>query len=135
MSQRSHRDNESWPLALVMELDREHRSYRPKSDFLISKSSVPRLLVEVHSGPFHAQPFQPDCIRMLLQGSAVVRFANTFIEAFKPEKNFVLVAIYIDNQGEVKFYIIFQDRDYRDTNDLTSKHRVRYILCSKKFEN
>jgi hypothetical protein len=107
--------NKLWPFTIVMRCDRASvsnrlRSYIPRSDFLISKSGVPRLLVEFefNSSSDSATDMQPDCIRMLLQSSAVVRFANMFLDAFKLKKNFVLVAIYINDRGGVFLYTLFQ---------------------------
>lgn len=47
---------------------------------------------------------------MLLIGSAIVRFANTFSNVFAT-KDFVLFAIYIRNDGKVTRYALFQERN------------------------
>ena len=49
-----------------------------------------------------------DLIRMLLEGAAIVRFANTFLNAFRQAKNFVLCAIFIWNNGAATRYTLFQ---------------------------
>jgi hypothetical protein len=86
----------------------EYRSYRPKSDFSAFRSSLPRLLIEVNSTSAN-QP-QYDHIRMLLQAASVVRFANQHLEKYRTDKSYVLMAAYIDSDGEVHRYIMFQDK-------------------------
>jgi hypothetical protein len=85
------------------------RKYKPHSDFLISKSNLPRLLVEVNSTPTKEWP--PDLIRMLLMGAAVVRFANKFLDAYKNMQNFALCAMFIHDDGEVSHFTLFQDQN------------------------
>jgi hypothetical protein len=87
----------------------EPRKYNPRSDFLISHSSLPRLLVEVNSTSMNSWP--TDLIRMLTTGAFIVRFANRFSEAFCKEKNFVLCAIFIRDNGKVTRYSLFQLHD------------------------
>jgi hypothetical protein len=83
--------------------------YKPCSDFLISKSNLPRLIVEINSTPNRHQP--SDLIRVLLTGAAVVRFANNFLEAFKKEKSFVLCAVFIYDDGSATRYTLFQKQN------------------------
>jgi hypothetical protein len=83
--------------------------YKPCSDFLISKSKLPRLIVEINSTSIKHQP--PDLIRMLLSGAAVVPFANNFLKAFKEQKNFVLCAVFIYDDGGATRFILFQQQD------------------------
>ena len=83
--------------------------HTPRSDFLISKSNLPRLIVEINSTPSREWP--PDLIRMLLMGAAVVRFANNFLEAFKEQKNFVLCAAFIYDEGTATRYTLFQKQN------------------------
>jgi len=66
------------------------RKFLPRSDFLVSKSNIPRLLVEVNSNTKKRWP--EDLVRMLLSGAAIIRFANKFLDRFKAAKNFVLFA-------------------------------------------
>jgi hypothetical protein len=75
------------------------RKFRPRSDLLVSKSNLPRLLVEVNSKPKKDRP--EDLVQMLLTGAAIVRFANRFLDRFRATKNFVLCAMYVWNSGEV----------------------------------
>jgi len=91
--------------------DEGPRKYKPRSDFLISHSSLPRLLVEVNSTSVNVWP--EDLIRMLTTGAFIVRFANRFLEAFK-EKNFVLCAIFIWDNGCANRYTLFQQQIQND---------------------
>jgi len=45
---------------------------------------------------------------MLLMGAAVVRFANNFSDAFQEEKNFVLCALFIYDDGDATRFTLFQ---------------------------
>jgi hypothetical protein len=83
-------------------IEDQHRRYKPYSDLLILKSNLPRLLVEVNSTPTLDWP--PDLTRMLLQGATIVRFANEFLD----EEDFVLVAFFIDYNGSVTRYTLYQ---------------------------
>jgi hypothetical protein len=85
------------------------RKYHPRPDFLISKFKLPRLLVEINSTNVKLWP--TDLIRLLLQGAAIVRFANAFLEAFCEAKNFVLCAVFIWDDGEATRHILFQKQD------------------------
>lgn len=69
------------------------------------KFGLPRVAVEVNSNP----PDKPavDLHRLMLQGASVVRFANT-LDAYKNEKNFVFVAVFVDNTGLTDRYVLFQ---------------------------
>jgi hypothetical protein len=48
---------------------------------------------------------------MLLMGAAVVRFANKFLDAFEKEKNFVLCALFIFDNGDATRFILFQQQN------------------------
>ena len=104
--------DQQWPFYLVVERcenvqeDDRLRKYRPRNDFCISHSNLPRLLVEVNSTSSISDP--EDHTRMLLMGAFVVRFANKFVSAFQEKKDFVLCAIYIGDQGEVTRNILFE---------------------------
>jgi hypothetical protein len=109
---RPYRDNWSWPFNLITKCgttraEEQLRKFQPRSDFLISKSNLPRLLVEVNSKPKSDRP--EDLIRMLVTGAAIVRFANGFLDRFMEAKNFVLCAMYIWDNGKVTRYSLFQD--------------------------
>ncbi|KAI0245824.1 hypothetical protein BJV78DRAFT_1259964 [Lactifluus subvellereus] len=127
-----------WPFDLIMKrvavppMKEELRLYKPCSDVLVLKSTLPRLLVEVNSS--QKKEWAPDLIRMLLQGAAVVRFANTFLDAFKEKKDFVLIAIFIRDDGKAIRYTLFQRQNaravfYADKNFWlnTSVGRVKFV--------
>ncbi|RXW20231.1 hypothetical protein EST38_g5621 [Candolleomyces aberdarensis] len=105
--------NASWPFGMLAEVVEEGApvlySYRPKSDFLVMRGGLPRLIVEVDS-----QVSCQDRIRMLLQGVSVVRFANEHLDAFRKEKNFILVAIFIYSDGSAERSILYQDKTNLD---------------------
>jgi len=48
--------------------------------------------------------------RLMLQGASIVRFANTFLDAYKKEKDFIFVAIYISNTGMMDRYVLYQNK-------------------------
>ncbi|KAH9168843.1 kinase-like domain-containing protein [Lactarius sanguifluus] len=48
---------------------------------------------------------------MMIQGASVVRFANTTLDTYKNEKNFVFVAIYISGSGQADRYLLYQRKD------------------------
>jgi hypothetical protein len=107
------REDGSWPIPVVVKCegvkrDEELRKYHPRSDFLISNSALPRLLVEVNSTSTNSWPM--GLIRMLTTGAFLVRFANNFVNAFCEEKNFVLCAIFIWDCGTVTRYTLFQQQ-------------------------
>ena len=115
-----NRSFEPWPFSLLIEVNNRLHTYRPKNDFLLLKHGLPRLAVEVNST--QNQP-QVDRIRLMLQGASIVRFANTNLDAYKERKDFVFVAIYIDNKGEVERYLLYQD-----TGNRVRTYYVWYIL-------
>ncbi len=45
---------------------------------------------------------------MLLSGAFGVRFSNEFLEQFRTEKQFVLVAIFIQQTGQATRYLLYQ---------------------------
>ncbi len=109
-----YRSRQHWPFSLILKCETvakkdQLRKYLPCSDFLVSKSMLPRLLVEVNSEPKKNYP--SDLVWMLLSGASVVRFANKFLDGFKAAKNFVLFAIYIWEDGKVGRYSLFQGRN------------------------
>ncbi|KAH9041661.1 kinase-like domain-containing protein [Lactarius pseudohatsudake] len=80
--------------------------------------------------------------RLMLQGASVVRFANTTLDTYKIEKNFVFVAIYISGDGRADRYVLYQrkgsDKVYRnlrtfvfaDRGDRIALALELYNLCS-----
>ena len=87
--------------------DDDLRVYNPRSDFLLAKSTLPRLLVEVNSIST-TMDWPEDRIRMLLSGASIVRFTNKFLRTFQEDKKFVLVAIFIRQNGEAIRHTLFQ---------------------------
>jgi len=47
---------------------------------------------------------------MLLEGAAIVRFANTFLDAFKAKKDFILVSVFVWDDGMASRYFLFQQQ-------------------------
>ncbi|KAI0291834.1 hypothetical protein BC826DRAFT_464934 [Russula brevipes] len=128
--------NESWPFYVILKRegcqgDEELRKFRPRSDFRVSNSVLPRLLVEVNSILTSQVP--PDLIRMLITGAFIVRFANKFLGAFKEAKDFVLCAIFVWDDGDASRYTLFQhsqhNQVYYHTKDFSlnvPSHRVEF---------
>ncbi len=90
----------------IENINEQLRTFRPYSDFMVYKSNLPRLLVEVNSKQ-RTEEWPEDLVRMLLMGAAVVRFANKFLHRFKGK--FVLFAMYIWDNGRVTRYSLFQE--------------------------
>ena len=68
-----------------------------------------------------------DFFRSMLQGASIVRFANTKLDPYNEQKNFVFVAIYIGFTGEVERYLLYQDVK-KDPHKVRT--HVRYIVKS-----
>jgi hypothetical protein len=102
-----------WPFMLLMNVQDEDTeglyTYRPKSDFLMMKNELPRLLVEVNSKAAGAIP--ADQYRMLLQGASIVRIANAHLGAYRTKKDFTMMAVYIDDHGIADRTILYQKKD------------------------
>ncbi|KAH9968969.1 hypothetical protein BC827DRAFT_300286 [Russula dissimulans] len=133
IAQLSH---QSWPFKLItkcesMGVTDQLRKYEPRSDLLILKSSLPRLLIEINSKPRRAWP--EDLIRMFLTGAAVVPFANTFLDAFKKEKNFVLFAMYVWDNGQVSRYSLFQESPGPAVYYNETKYSLNDLVGRAKF--
>ena len=65
----------------------------------------------------------------MLQGASIVRFANTMLDAYKQEKDFVFVAIYIESNGQANRYVLYQD----ERIDPRNPHNVRmHVRCPLK---
>jgi len=106
--------NQQWPFHVITKCEaipdekERFRKFKPRSDLLVSKSNLPRLLVEVNSKP--RQNWPEDLVQMLLTGAAVVRLANRFLDRrFMAAKNFVLCAIYVWDAGEVSRYLLSEE--------------------------
>jgi hypothetical protein len=51
---------------------------------------------------------------MLLSGAFVVRFSNEYLEEFRTDKQFVLVAIFVQQTGEAIRYLLYQLKNDRE---------------------
>lgn len=107
-----------WPFNLLIEVQADHRlySYRPKSDFRLTRSLLSWLLVEVNS----AAGIRADRIRMFLQGASIVRYANAQLPAYKDKKSFFLVAVYIYEDGRAERSILYQNE--KDSTNTVCYH-------------
>ncbi|KAH9033326.1 hypothetical protein EDB84DRAFT_1399034, partial [Lactarius hengduanensis] len=116
---------ESWPFELVIKVEDLYHTYRPKSDFLALKFDLPRMAVEVNS----TLPGQSavGLHRMIIQGASVVRFANTTLDTYNTEKNFVFVVIYISGDGQADRYVLYQKKGSNEVfrNERTFKFANR----------
>ena len=92
----------------VQSTQEQLRTFKPRNALAILKSTLPRLLVDVQSTP--AKDWPPELTRMLLEGAAIVRFANTFLAAFKAKKDFILVAVFVWHDGTAFRYSLFQQQ-------------------------
>jgi hypothetical protein len=115
----------SWPFMLLVEVDRIYHTYGPRSDFLVLKFDVPRVAVEVNSQSPDRPPV--DHHRVILQGASIVRFANTSLNAYKKEKNFIFVAIFISDNGAVARYLLYEKEGTRRVR--THALYIIKVLC------
>ncbi|KAH9064005.1 hypothetical protein EDB87DRAFT_1681132 [Lactarius vividus] len=128
---------ESWPFSLVVKVGEVYHTYKLKSDFLVLKFDLPRMAVEVNS----TSPGQSavDYHRLMIQGASVVRFANTTLDTYKKEKNFVFVAIYISGNAEADRYVLYQrkgsDKVYCDLRTFTFAGRGDRIAFALELYN
>jgi hypothetical protein len=95
---------------LVMQVGRLHYTCNFRSDFLVLKFGLPRLAVVAELPPPEGESADGYC-RLMLQGACIVRFANTYLEAYKDERNFVFTAIYIDYVGDATRFLLYQTKD------------------------
>lgn len=92
------------------------RDFTHTDDFLILQSGLPRLAVEVNSYPPGRPATDKYCLK--LQGASLIRFANKYLEAYKEKRDFVFIAIYIDDVGQAVRYILYQTK----SSDKVSTH-------------
>ena len=78
-------------------------SYEPMSDFFLALIGVPIIIVEVCS---KGQAY--DRNRMLVQGSSLVRLANGLLVRKGKEPDFILMAIYFNEDGFSR-HLMYQD--------------------------
>jgi len=75
----------------------------------------------------------PDALQ--LTGAAIVRFANTFLDAFKT-KDFVLIAIFIWDDSKATRYALFQqqnDQTVWTTSGTGKLSRRRFTTKKRHF--
>ena len=105
-----------------MKVGRSHYTCHFQSDFHVLKCGLPRIAVVVNPPPLEDEP--ADGYRLLLlQGASVVRFANTYLNAYKDERNFVFMAISINDLGDAFRYLLYQSGRY-DGDDTVRTHVV-----------
>lgn len=95
---------DAWPFPLAVYGPGENNvpkcaRYSPESDFFISASGIPRIIVEVHSKNVD------DRSRMLAQGATLVRLVNTITKS----RTFVLPAVYFAaDTANITEYLLYQ---------------------------
>ena len=120
----SHSGHDKWPWGLVCydETDNDGRQYNPKSDFFLALYYVPVIIAEVDSGDMGV-----DEARMLVQGASLVRLVNKIHRELESESDhswdFVLTALYLQSNGSIIVYRLFQDGV--DANDNV---RTRFLV-------
>ena len=102
------------PFKLIIKIEEtsnvyRYHTYRPKNDFLLLKCGVPRVAAEVNSISSDKPP--ADHYRIMHQGATIVRLANAHLDAYKKEKAFVFVTIFIAASGEADRYLLYQKKD------------------------
>jgi len=71
---------------------------------------------------------------MLLQGAAIVRFANAFLDEFKEKKDFVLIAIFIQDSGTAIRHTLFQTCHPQDSQAVCyAMYKQAYRLSCRRF--
>ena len=95
-----------WPFPFIISAQNRDYKYKAISGFLVLKFGLPRLAAVVNS--YSLDRPAVDHHRLMLQGASIVRFANTFLDAYKEKRNFVFVAIFIGDLGLADRYFMFQ---------------------------
>jgi hypothetical protein len=114
-----------WPFKLIVSVESERNECccTPRSDFHVSIDRLVHLLVEVQS-----EHNQADRYRMLLQAACVARLGRQFYDSF------IVVALYIENNGRVTRYFLFQpDGDDRRVSTFESEKRCVFSLILLGF--
>jgi len=116
-----------WPLKFVAEIEENGKlcSYEPRTSFLFSLDTCPRINIAVCSDPAN----QHDRYRLLLQSGFLVRTINTINTQ---GSSFVSVAIYINNDLSAEWYLLYQpdraDPKVGTTNSLFEDHWSLFLL-------
>lgn len=122
---RFYKGKQPWPLPLITKCETipdendQFRLFTPHSGLLVSKSTLPRLLVEV--GSESKKNWPEDLVRMVLTGATIVRFANGSLDRFmatEPE-NFVLCAILGQWSSRYSLYQELNNREVCRTSYIT----------------
>jgi len=122
----------AWPFSLVLQVGDERCTYTSQSDFLVTKNLLPRLLIEVNSTPPKSPP--SDLYRMLAQGASVVRFANTFVNAYSGDNKFTLVAVFIRPSGIAERYLLFQSQSHSQSPSSTSTTSTNKVCINALYQ-
>ncbi|KAH9015370.1 hypothetical protein EDB85DRAFT_2156742 [Lactarius pseudohatsudake] len=113
-----------WAFGLAVKVPHESShlfQYVPRSDFSISLSDLPHLLLEVNSDAEKKR----DMNRMLLQASCLVRLGNALLA--NSQTSFFVKAIYIDGEYEAIEYTLFQ-RGTKPYGDVVEYSKVTHRL-------
>ncbi|KAH9017866.1 hypothetical protein EDB85DRAFT_2154902 [Lactarius pseudohatsudake] len=113
-----------WAFGLAVKVPHESSGlfqYVPRSDFSISLSDLPHLLLEVNSDAEKKR----DMNRMLLQASCLVRLGNALLA--NSQTSFFVKAIYIDGEYEAIEYTLFQ-RGTKPYGDAVEYSKVTHRL-------
>ena len=93
-----------WPFPLTVTVESEHNKkyrYTPRSYFHFSLDGLVYLVIEVQS-----DKEERDRYRMILQGACAARLGRKIYK-----RPFIVMALYIKNDGSVKRYFLYQGGD------------------------
>ncbi|KAH9024723.1 hypothetical protein EDB84DRAFT_1564324 [Lactarius hengduanensis] len=125
----------AWSLSLFVKAVEDEggqlSQYAPHSDFSVSISGLPYLLLEVASDKVKGR----DKTRMLLQASCIVRLGNALLTDKSP--TFFVRAIYIDHRYRAFEYTLYQRQSKPDDNApeflRVSNKRDTFILIFRLY--
>ena len=109
----------NWPFGLTVTVESEEKTkyrYTPRSDFHVSVDGLVHLMVEVQS-----ERDEKDRYRMLLQSACAARVGRKIYG-----RPFIVMALYIQNNGIVTRYLLFQGGD--DTKVCTFQSKQSCIF-------
>ena len=114
-----------WPFCLTVTVESESKKYRytPRSDFHVSVDGLVHLMVEVQS-----DRDEKDRYRMLLQGACAARLGRKIYE-----RPFIVMALYIKNNGSVIRYLLFQGGDDTEVCTFQSKQSCIFSVVLVGF--